>query len=174
MIHLLLKTLFQKNSSENEIEKSKLAFQEMKGYFNYLSKANEELDKKIFTLFSSISIVLAILGFFGIDFDIGMTCITKILLSILTIVFLYFCIWSFLGLFPRDAHYPYDGTYEGARKIFIDKPHLSDAYDQIIVNYEVNIKTIQEINGIKYKALIHAFVAYLSILILSIIIILFQ
>lgn len=170
--------VFKKSSSNNNTElldtneKYKLALVEMRGYFDYLAKANEELDKKIFSLFSSITIILAIFGLFGFDVSNDILCVVKILLVLLALTFLYFCGWTIYGYFPRSAPFPYDGTYEGARKVFIDKLLLSDSYEQIIVNYEENMKFIQGINRKKKLALIHIIGSYFVSIILTIAIVL--
>jgi len=155
-----------KNNSKSEISKLKLGFSEMQSYFTYLSEANEVLDGKLIALISTIGIILAFFGVFGFDYDEEISCLLVVFLSFLGLSFLIFVYHILRGLFPENVAYPFDGTYKAIKENFIKKPNLTKVYDQMIVNYEDNLKNLKSVNREKAKNLKISFYFYIIILVL--------
>jgi len=160
-----------KKKSKPDYSKLKLGFSEMKGYFLYLSEANDALDNKLIALISTMGFILTFFVSFGFDYNELIPCYIFVLLSLLVISFLFFVSFIFKGLFPKNVPYPFDGTYEGIQSNFEQKSNLHEVYDLMIVNYEKNLELLKIINLKKSRNLKNAFYFYIITLVLILLII---
>lgn len=160
-----------KNKSKPDYSKLKLGFSEMKGYFLYLSEANDALDNKLIALISTMGFILTFFASFGFVYNQEIPCYIFVFLSFLVISFLIFVNFILKGLFPKNAPYPFDGSYEGIQTNFERKSNLYEVYDLMIVNYEENLEKLKIINLEKTRNLRNASYFYVINLVLILLII---
>ena len=156
-----------KKKSKSDYSRLKLGFTEMKSYFDYLSEANDVLDGKLIALISTIGIILTFFGAYSFDHYQEIPCLIIVLLFFLIISFVIFVYHIIRGLFPKNVAYPFDGTYEAINENFINKPNVYKVYEQMIVNYEDNLRELKSVNCEKAKNLKIAFYFYVAIVILT-------
>jgi hypothetical protein len=158
--------MFRKDKLQDNYNKLEMGFSEMKSYFNYLSDANDVLDRKFLSLLSSISIIITFFGIFALDGISSFPCYFILLLFLIILLFFGFIVLVALGLFPKSVPFPFDGTYKGIENVFENKPTKVDAIKQIIVNYEANIFKLKNVNKKKTIYLKLSYVLFAIIVIL--------
>lgn len=157
-----------KHHFENELdlEKIKLAYSEMQQYFEFLSDATDKFDSKLISLFSSLSIILTLFGFIGLDFPSQIHWFNTMILILIILAFIFFCYHIYQGLIPKKYSYPFQGTLEAVDHVFLTQESLYDVYDQLIVNFDKKLKILAGINSSKKNNLKFAYFAYLMVLLL--------
>jgi len=149
-----------------DLDKIKIAYVEMHKYFEFLSDATDKLDSKLITLFSSLSIILTLFGFIGIDFSLQLHFFNIIILSFIITVFIFFCYHIYQGLIPKKYSYPFEGTLEAVDYVCLSQESLYDVYDQLISSLDKRLKILIKINSSKSNNLKSAYFAYLLELLL--------
>jgi len=144
-----------------DLDKIKIASEEMHKYFDFLSDATDKLDSKLMSLFSSLSIILTLFGFIGIDFSKELHCFNIVMMLFIVVTFIFFCFQIFQGLIPKNYSYPFQGTLDAVDYVFLTQETLYDVYDQLVANFDKRLNILLDVNMSKKNNLKFAYFAYL-------------
>ena len=153
---------------QDELDRYLFAYSELVRINNKYFESSQALDEKYFKLFSSLSIILSVLGLSDAFNLINISAFQLICFVFFCYFFVLFVVFFLLGFSPKLHPYPLSSTRDFMDSVIYSKDSYLQAVRQVNVQYTSYTPELRNTILKKWDYLNHLLVVFICLLILSV------